>query len=101
MSNVSETIKSLRALYESETDPEREQALFHQYEAALDAALNIVDLEIGKNTNKLQEATDKLQKAIDDVRKAKKELGDVAGAIIKLAKAVDLFVKIAGIIAGG
>lgn len=99
MSNTAQTIKDLKALYESETDPDREQALFHQYEAALDAALNIVDKDIGDNAAKLKESIDKLQKAIDDVRKAKKELADVAEAIKKLAKAVDLFVKIAGLVA--
>lgn len=101
MSNTAQTIKDLKALYESETDPDREQALFHQYETALDAALSLVDRDIGENAAKLKEATDKLQKGIDDVRKAKKELADVAETIKNLAKAVDFFVKIAGLVAGG
>jgi hypothetical protein len=100
MSSTAQTIKDIKALYESETDPVQEQALFYQYEAALDAALGIVDIDIGSNAAKLKEATEKLQKAIDDVRKAKRELGDVAEAIKKLAKAVDFFVKIASLVAG-
>jgi len=100
MSDSAQTIKDLKTLYQSETDPDLKQALFHQYEAALDAALSIVDKDIGDTSQQLKDATDKLQKAIDDVREAKKNLADVATAIKNLAKVVDLFVKVAGLVAG-
>ena len=99
MANINDTLAQLRSEYLAESDPDRRQALMHQYNDAVHAALRIVGKSIAENTAQYETAVDRLQSAIDALHDAKKQLGDVSAAVKKVATAVDEFVRVAGTIA--
>lgn len=95
MSRINDALWDLRETYRAEPNPERKQQLQAEYDRALAAVLDLTDKTLGDNTAAYGKAVDGLDESIAALRKAKKELGDVAAAINKVAKAVDVIVKVA------
>lgn len=101
MATINDALWELRETYRAEPNPERRQDLQDAYDRALMAVLEIADKDIGDNTAAFARAVTRLEKSIADLRQAKKEVGDVAEGIEKVARAVDVVVKVAAKIARG
>jgi chromosome segregation ATPase len=101
MTTIRETLWQLRDQYRAESDPEKKKAIQEQYERALDAALEITAHDIGANTAEYETAVAALEQANEDLRQARAGLQDFADNVMKVAKAVDILVKVAKKVAGG
>lgn len=101
MSRINDALWDLRDAYRAEPNPVRKQQLQDEYDRALAAVLDLTDKTLGENTPAYHKAIDGLEESIAALRKAKKELGDVAASISKVAKAVDVMVKVARQVAAG
>ena len=95
MPRINDALWDLRELYRAEQNPQRQAELRAEYDRALDACLAMVDRDISANTAAYDKAVGELTDSIAALRKAKRELGDMAATVTKVAKAVDAIVKIA------
>jgi chaperonin cofactor prefoldin len=99
MARINDALWDLREAYRAEGNPDRKQRLQDEYDRALDAVLELTGKTLGENTAAYESAVDALDQSIADLRSAKKELGDVAEAIRRVAKAVGVVVEVASKVA--
>ena len=95
MAQINEVLWEMRDTYRSETNPERKLQLRDEFDKALNAVLLMTAQDIGARTNDYNSAVESLGKSITNLKKARRELEDVAEAIVKVAEAVDLIVDVA------
>ena len=101
MSRINDALWELREAYRAEPNPARKQELQDEYDRALNAVLELTDKTIGENTAVYNKAVDALEVSVKELKRAKRELDDVAKGITKVAKAVDLLVKVARQVGAG
>ncbi len=95
MADINNTLWELREMYRAEQFGDRRQRLQDLYDKALSAVLDMAAKDIGDNSKAFNDAVDKLDTSISKLREAKRDLTNVANAIKKVAKAVDVVVKVA------
>jgi hypothetical protein len=101
MATIREVLWEIRDQYRAESDPEKRKEIQVQYERALDAALEITSRDIGANTEAYEKAVAALEQANVELRKARAGIQDFAKTVMKIAKAVDMLVKVAKKVGAG
>ena len=101
MATIREVLWELRDQYRAEKDPDRQRQIEAQYERALDAALEITAHNISDATADYEAAVADLEVANVELRRARAGLADFAETVMKVAKAVDILVKVGKKVAGG
>lgn len=100
MSRINDVLWDLREAYRAELDNARKKKLQKEYDRALEAVLETTGKAIGDNTAAYEAAIDGLEESIAALKNAKSDLAKTAAAIRKVAKAVDVIVKVARKVAG-
>jgi len=93
--SLSRTLVDLTDLLLKEKDPERKKQLRDQHRELAALLQKLVDESVARDTIEYEKATAAVTEANDALKDAKKDLGQVAGAIKKVAKALDLVAKVA------
>lgn len=99
MASLSDSLDELRTAYLAEPDPQKSAQLKTEYDRGVAAGLKLTGLIIDANTAAYNAAVAELARSVTDLRTASGEIAKVAENIEKVAKAVDLLVKVASKVA--